>query len=272
MIQSHFGITHAPFTREEQPLLLAQQEILENLRVHSHQRGFCIVAGSPGTGKSVLRQAFAVSGQHQICPHITRTLHTYGGTLRILCNSLAIDYEGGDIKCEKQVIHQAHELHRQGKAIALTIDDAHLMPAQHLRKLRLLLEDTPGNYAIILFAQTELLKTLALSVNEDLRSRVSYSALLRALTPEDITEFILRELDACSLPHARIDPAALNLIATSSTGILRHAINLTTASFIQTVRAQAQTMTTTHVNAALMQPHWREHDYWIQSNPDSPKR
>jgi len=58
-------------------------------------------------------------------------------TLRILCASLAIEYEGGDLKVEKQVIEQAHALHRQGKAIALTIDDAHLMPPKHLRKLRL---------------------------------------------------------------------------------------------------------------------------------------
>ena len=272
MIQSYFGIAHAPFTRpEQQPLLAGQQDILEHLRVHSHQRGFCIVAGSPGTGKTLLRQAFAQSNTHQVCPHITRTLHTYAGTLRILCNSLAIDTKGGDIKCEKQVIEQAHSLHRQGKAIALTIDDAHLMPAQHLRKLRLLLEDTPGNYAIILFAQTELLQNLALAINEDLRSRVTYSALLRPLTPEDITAFILRELDACTLAHSHIDTAAMHLIATSSGGILRHAASLTTASLIQTVRTQARTMTTAHVNTALMQPHWREHDYWIQE-PNQPQK
>lgn len=136
MIQSHFGITHAPFTLDEQPLLEGQKEILENLRVHSHQRGFCVVAGSPGTGKTVLRKAFAQSGDRRVCPHITRTMHTYPNTLRILCASLAIEYEGGDLKVEKQVIEQAHALHRQGKAIALTIDDAHLMPPQHLRKLR----------------------------------------------------------------------------------------------------------------------------------------
>ncbi len=60
------------------------------------------------------------------------------------------------------------------------------MPPQHLRKLRLLLEDTPGNYAIIVFAQTELLAKLALAVNDDLRSRISYSALLKPLLPEDL--------------------------------------------------------------------------------------
>ena len=268
MIQSHFGITRAPFTLDEQPLLEGQKDILEHLRVHCHQRGLCIVAGAPGTGKTILRKAFAQSGDRRVCPRITRTMHTYSNTLRILCASLAIEYEGGDLKCERQVIEQAHALHRQGKAIALTIDDAHLMPPPHLRKLRLLLEDTPGNYAVILFAQTELLARLALAVNEDLRSRVSYSALLRPLAPEDIEAFILRELDRCGLAHSRIDTAALHLIAASCGGILRHAVNLTTAALIQTVRTQNTTTTTAHVNTALMQPHWREHDYWLNTGDD----
>jgi MSHA biogenesis protein MshM len=268
MIQSHFGITRAPFTLDEQPLLEGQKDILEHLRVHCHQRGLCIVAGAPGTGKTILRKAFAQSGDRRVCPRITRTMHTYSNTLRILCASLAIEYQGGDLKCERQVIEQAHALHRQGKAIALTIDDAHLMPPPHLRKLRLLLEDTPGNYAVILFAQTELLARLALAVNEDLRSRVSYSAFLRPLAPEDIEAFILRELDRCGLAHSRIDTAALHLIAASCGGILRHAVNLTTAALIQTVRTQTTTTTTAHVNTALMQPHWREHDYWLTGKDD----
>lgn len=265
MINTHFGITHTPFSLDEQPLLQAQKEILEELRVHSYQRTLCIVAGSPGTGKTVLRKAFAQSNERQVTPHVTRTLHTYSSILRILCQSLAIEYQGNDLKCEKQVIEQAHELHRSGKAIALTIDDAHLLAPQHLRKLRLLLEESPGNYAIILFAQIELLAQLALCVNEDLRSRITYSAILNKLTGEDIESFILREFERAQLAHSRIDPAALNRIATSSEGILRHAVNLTTSSLIQAVRTQSTTVVTRHVNTALMQPHWRDHDYWIHS-------
>ena len=263
MINTHFGITHTPFSLDEQPLLQAQKEILEELRVHSYQGGLCVIAGSPGTGKTVLRKAFAASNERQFTPHITRTLHTYSGILRILCQSLAIEYQGGDLKCEKQVIEQAYKLHQAGKAIALTIDDAHLLAPQHLRKLRLLLEESPGNYAIVLFAQTELLAQLALYVNEDLHSRITYSAILNKLTSEDIESFILRELERVGLAHSRIDKAALNLIAGSSEGILRDAVNLTTSSLIQAVRTQSTSVSLRHVNTALMQPHWREHDYWI---------
>ncbi|MCH2156386.1 MAG: hypothetical protein MK080_10330 [Opitutales bacterium] len=142
------------------------------------------------------------------------------------------------------------------------------MPPQHLRKLRLLLEESPGNYGILLFAQIELLATLALAVNADLHSRTTYSALLHPLTPEDIQTFILRELDTAGLAHSRIDPAALHLIAHSAGGILRHAVHLTTSSLIQAVRTAKTTVTTQHVNTALMQPHWRDHDYWITQNDD----
>ena len=168
-----------------------------------------------GTGKTVLREAFAQSSHRQVTPHISRTLHTYSSILRILCQSLAIEYQGGDLKCEKQVIEQAHQLHRNGKAIALTIDEAHLLAPQHLRKLRLLLEESPGNYAIVLFAQSELLARLALYVNEDLRSRITYSTILNKLTGEDIESFLLREFERVGLAHSRMEPAALDLIATS---------------------------------------------------------
>ena len=123
MINTHFGITHTPFSQDEQPLLQARKDILEELRVHSYQGGLCMIAGSPGTGKTVLRKAFAASNQRQVTAHITRTLHTYSGILRILCHSLAIEYQGGDLKCEKQVIEQAYKLHQAGKAIALTFPD-----------------------------------------------------------------------------------------------------------------------------------------------------
>lgn len=263
MIHAHFGISHDPFTCEPE-LLQHQRDILEILRVHSRQGGLCIIAGEPGTGKSVLKEALrSHDPKNLITPHIGRTLHTYHNTLRILCQAFGADYTGIDHKCEKRLIEEAFRLHRKGQALALLIDDAHLMQPATLRKLRLLTAEFPPNHNLILFAQTELLATLSLGVHEDLRSRITYSVILQKLTPEHISAFILDQFDRCGLPHNAISEAALNLIARSSDGVIRHARNLTLHALVQTVRARKRTADLPEVNAALMQPHWRTHDHWL---------
>ena len=53
------------------------------------------------------------------------------------------------------------------------------MDVDALRRLRLVFEDFPKNHNLILFAQPELLSKLPLAVNDDLKSRVTYSVLLQ---------------------------------------------------------------------------------------------
>jgi hypothetical protein len=38
---------------------------------------------------------------------------------------------------------------------------------------------------------------------------------------------------------------------------------------VQAVRGQTTTLATGHVNTALMQPHWRDHDHWITTPGDA---
>ncbi len=56
---------------------------------------------------------------------------------------------------------------------------------------------------------------MALRVNEDIKSRVTYSTVLKKLNSDDMETFILRELDAASLPHNTFTEEALALIIRS---------------------------------------------------------
>jgi len=138
------------------------------------------------------------------------------------------------------------------------IDDAHLMPSESLRKLRLLCEDFPPSHNLVLIGQPPLLQSLALSINEEIRSRVTYSVVLPRLSPEVIEAFILGQLDRAGLGHNTFTQDAMALVVRSGDGLLRRTRNLCVSSLIEAVRDQTRTVDLKQVNRVLIQPHWRK--------------
>ena len=219
----------------------------------------CAIIGEPGTGKSVIKQALCRQDPKRlITPVVNRTLHTYHSTLRILCEAFQIDTDGLDFRCEARLVAEAQRLNHAGKMLAPIIDDAHLMDIGALRRLRLLFEDFPKNHNLILIAQPELLSRLALTTNEDIKSRVTYSVLLLKLAPDDTATFIRSEFDKVALAHSTLTEDAFSLVVRSSEGILRRAKNLCVASLIEAVRDRTKVVDLKQVNRVLLQPHWRQ--------------
>jgi len=261
MIRSHFGLSRNPFESDALTLLPHQQDIFDILRVHAQQGGLCLVLGEPGAGKSVLKQALmAHDPQRMITPVVNRTLHTYHNTLRILCEAFQIEFDGRDHHCERLLVQEAFRLHRTGKLLVPIIDDAHLMPSDCLRKLRLLFEDFPRSHNLVLIGQPPLMQALCLSINEEIRSRVTYSVILPRLAPEAIERFLLDQFDQAGLGHNTFTQDAMALVVRSCEGLLRRARNLCISALIEAVRSQTRTVELAHVNRVLVQPHWRK-DY-----------
>ena len=160
--------------------------------------------------------------------------------------------------CERLLVQEAFRIHRAGQMLVPVIDDAHLMPADCLRKLRLLCEDFPRSHNLVLIGQPPLLQSLSLIVNEEIRSRVTYSVVLPRLGPEMIEQFILGQLDRAGLGHNTFTPEALALIVRSGEGLLRRTRNLCLSSLIEAVRDQTRIVDLKQVNRVLIQPHWRK--------------
>lgn len=259
MIQSYFGISKIPFASDCIELLPHQREAQENLKVHSSQGGLCLVMGMPGTGKTILKQNIvAKADKTMLVATVSRTLHTYTNTVKILCEAFKIEFEGTAFKCERKLIEEAFALKRQGKSLVTVIDDAHLLDMDNLRKLRLLFEDFPRNHNLILIGQPELLTRMNLSVNEDIKSRVTYSVEMKRLNPGMMEEFILHQLDQVQLGHNTFSDEAMGLIVRSADGLLRRARNLCISCLLEAVRARTKTIDLKLVNKVLIQPHWRK--------------
>ena len=260
MIRAHFGIQKNPFEHDgPHKLLEHQQQVMDILLVHAQQGGLCLILGEAGTGKSVIKNAIlALDPKRHVVPVINRTINTWHTTLRLLCEACQVGFEGSNHKCERQLLAKARDLHRAGKLLMPVIDDAHLMPAECLRRLRLLLEDFPHTHNLVLIGQPPLLQTLSLSVNEEIKSRVTYSVTLPRLSPEAIRAFILDSLDQAGLGHDTISADALALIVRSGEGLLRRSKNLCLGSLVQAVHDKSRSVELRHVNGVLTQPHWRK--------------
>jgi MSHA biogenesis protein MshM len=259
MIRAFYGLTQNPFDARELELLPPQQEIHDTLKVHCQQGGLCLVLGVPGTGKSVIKQSLRRLPEKQyLVACVGRTLHTYTNTVKILCEAFRVEFESSAFKCERRLIEQAFSLNHAGKSLTTLLDDAHLMDLANLRKLRLLFEDFPKNHNLVLIGQPCLLAALDLGVNQDIKSRVTYSVITKRLGPDLMREFILRELDRVGLGHNTFTPAAIELIVRSADGVLRKARNLCVGCLIEAVRRANKTIDIDNLNRVLLQPHWQK--------------
>jgi type II secretory pathway predicted ATPase ExeA len=259
MIRSFYGLLYDPFDLRDLQLLPQQQEIHDTLTVHCQQGGLCLVLGVPGTGKSVIKQSLQrlPDNQHLVAT-VARTMHTYTNTVKILCDAFRIEFDSNAFKCERRLIEQAFSLNHAGKSLTTILDDAHLMDMANLRKLRLLFEDFPKNHNLVLVGQPSLLAALDLAVNADIKSRVTYSVIAKRLAPDDMRDFILRELDRAGLGHNTFTQPAVDLIVRSADGVLRKARNLSVGCMIDAVRSANKTIDIDNVNRVLLQPHWQK--------------
>ncbi len=258
MIRAWFGTSTDPFSLERISLLPQQQEVYDILKIHSQQGGLCLVIGEPGTGKSVIKDAIRQNtDKRTVVVAINRTMHTYSNTLKILCNTLSIDPEGLHVKCERRLIEQAFNLNREGKSLVTIIDEAHLLDIDVFRKLRLVFEEFPKNHNLILFGQTQIISNMSLKVNDDIKSRITFSTTMMKLNPDDMEAFILKQLDIAGLGHNIFTDEAVALIVRSADGFLRRCRNLCLSAMLEAVRARSKTIGIELVNKVLVQPHWR---------------
>lgn len=120
-----------------------------------------------------------------------------------------------------------------------------------------MLEDFPKNHNLILFGQCELMSKMSLKINDDIKSRITYSTTLFKLNPDDMEKFILAQLDKAGLGHNTFTEDAVGLIVRSADGIMRRARNLCLSCMLEAVRARTKNIGIDSVNKVLIQPHWR---------------
>ncbi|XVJ69166.1 MAG: AAA family ATPase [Rhizobacter sp.] len=269
MIKSSFGLTKEPFYRyelgHEVSLLPQQLEAIDMIKIHAQHGGFSVVTGNPGVGKSIIGDHLVQLGKQRdtVVVFFTQTMHTYGPILKQLAESMQL----GTVPMkdmEKELIQAAYRHVQANKTLYIVIDEAHLLDIDVLRKLRLLFERFPAKHNLVLLGQPDLMVRLSMMCCEDIKSRISYSKQVLPLNDSDLSSFIINELAAVGLGANTFDEAAVQVILRAVQGNLRLCRNLCYASLVAACMDKQRICTVSHVNAALLQPHWRSHEALIK--------
>ena len=261
MIKQTFGIAKEPFSRTGPHHLLPQQQnAFVFIKTHSSHGGFSVITGEPGVGKSVLKEHIEElrKNNETVIVSCSRTMHTYLNILKQLAYSCEIEFNQSTI--EKDLISVAYRHIRDNKTLYILIDEADLLDMAVLRKLRLLFDQFPPKHSLVLFGRPNLMMTLSLKVNEDIKTRITFSQNFLPLTDEQLDLFIKNELESVKLGVNTFDEAAIELILRNAQGNLRLCRNLCYGSLIESCRDGKRIVSFSHVNDVLVQPHWRSHD------------
>jgi type II secretory pathway predicted ATPase ExeA len=142
-----------------------------------------------------------------------------------------------------------------GKVVPLIVlDEAQSFGYGSLEEVRLLLglnlADPPA-FGLVLIGDEYLLSTLRLRQHRSLFSRIACHWSLGPWTAPLVSQYVQQSLAAAGITRPAIEPAALNLLTSASSGLARGLCLLCRAAWIEAASAGAQTIEPPHVQAAM---------------------
>jgi len=233
----HFGLVEQPFGVTPDPRFMhlgpTHREALASL-IYSTEtdRGFAMLTGPPGTGKTSLLYRYMESlGDSFRKAFLYQTPGTSVDLMRYLLASLSID-------CSDKDLPQMHELlsrflmaeTRAGRRLVLVVDEAQNLSNEVLETIRQLSNiETPcaKMMQIVLAGQPQFAERLCGDTMAQLRQRISTVISIEPFTEQETNVYINHRLwVAGHIGQALLTAGAMSLIAKESCGISRIINNL----------------------------------------------
>jgi len=246
-LQSHYGFTRMPFSRDIPPQALhphpAHREAIARINWCVTQRQLGVITGEVGAGKTVaIRAALAglEASRHQIIyiadPTITmRGIHT---AIVTALGGSASFYSG--VLATQTASLLAGELDERARLPVIVIDEAHLLANTDLEALRMLTNagmDTESHFSMLLIGQPTLRRRLKLAVLAALDQRISTRYTITGMGPADTGDYIRHHLKFAGRSDPLFSDDATAAIHQASRGYPRAVNNLAVAALIATYAA-----------------------------------
>ena len=238
---ARFGLEFNPFLKNSKEILVetAQyREALFRLSYLARTKGFGLLTGGPGRGKTTAVRSFAAS----LNPSLYKVVYSCLSTLTVsdFYRSL-VEALGGQPSFRKPDNFRSiqDEIRRlsleKKKTPVIIIDEANYVGNAILNDLKLLFNfemDSRDHAVILLCGLGQLNNTLRLSVHEPLRQRLVMNFHMEGMTKEEGRAFISTKLKGAGCGHTVFDEAAVEAILNASDGTPRMVCRLCSQSLL----------------------------------------
>jgi type II secretory pathway predicted ATPase ExeA len=259
LLARQWGASAVPFgelTAEAWLETPPSQHALAALDQAATLRSVLLLAGPNGVGKSALvARWLARLDRRLFCPLLlTHASLSACGLLSALVSQLG---KRPAFRRETNLAAIAAALAELGNVVpVIVLDEAQALSYGSLEEIRLLLGlnlAEPPAFALVLIGDEYLLGTLRLRQHRSLFSRIAFQASLLPWSTPQIAQYLQQSFAAVGISRPAIEPAALNLLTSASSGLARSLCLLARAAWIQAASAGAQSIQPPHVQAAIQQ-------------------
>lgn len=239
MFLTHFKLTTQPFAERQAADALWQDERmrqgLARLRYLAEQATMGLVTGPSGVGKSALLKRFMHElPRPQFEPVYLHLTHLpAAGLLKQLVVKLGEVPRRGKERLFDQILDKAR---RQEGTLLVILDEAHLLDADALTDLRLLISsalDEAPPLKVLLVGQEPLRQTLRQSLHAALLNRIAVRHHLAPLSKPETATYIDFQVKRAGGSEKLFESATKEMIHDYSGGIPRQINNLATACLLQ---------------------------------------
>lgn len=231
MYKEFYGLQRRPFENTIDPSFLflskKHREILSSLIYGINaSKGFILVAGAIGTGKTTLIHAFLNKIDSSfIVLNIINPKFNFDDIVSYLSKKLGLPSSGENFLERIEVLqHKLEELAQEGRQVILIIDEAHLLTETNLENIRLLSNiesEKKKLIQIVLVGQNELYNKLQEEALRPLKQRLVINRHLEPLDKKETQDYIKHRLNVAGRQSQLFDQKALSKIWGKSRGIPR---------------------------------------------------
>lgn len=250
MYTNFYSLTRDPFTKEIEPSeAFKYNDFLQassRLDFLKSARGFGVITGEPGSGKTFVLNCFLTS----LNPSLFKTVYIPISTLTVndfyaaLCEGLGI------IPAFKKVLmftqlQETIATYYNSKHITpiIVIDEAQFLKNAILDDLRIIFNfgmDTKDYAVIILCGQTQFVNQLSRQPLEAVRQRIVVNYTMKGLTKSECSDFIKHRIKLVGRTEPLFTDDALEILFATSNGCLRNLNALARMSLICGANQKAQ--------------------------------